>query len=309
MVEPWPLVRFSCGMLALVAWSCELLAEEAATTIARRAALPYKVVRDVPYRTDGEQPDRQVADIYLPHSESDHPTRWPTILMVHGGAWFAGDKSQVALHASYAASRGYAVVAMNYRLAPKHKFPAQLDDCRRALAWLGENAPQFGFDDDCVFLYGYSAGANLACLLGMSCERRSQGPPIRGVVAGGAPCEFQWIPDSAETLSYWLGGTRNELPQTYAAASPITFVDPTDPPVFLYHGEKDRLVPISSPRAMLSQLRKSGVKVSLHVVPNAGHMGAFLNRPSRERALDFLAECLSQNNQEASGGEQEAEPE
>lgn len=285
-----------------------------------------KVIRSVEYAQysageDSEAAQKSLlADVYLPQE----PGPFPTILMVHGGAWFAGSKADVSSHARHAANLGYAVVAINYRLAPTYKFPAQLDDCRSALRWINDNAERYSFDVNRIAAYGYSAGAHLVCLLGVTqnCNadvsadiesggtktadlRSSESDPIhhevdamklpivKAIVAGGAPCEFSWIPLQSERLAFWLGGSREKLPKRYSDASPTSFVDDADPPTFFFHGTTDRIVPLSSAEKMNSLLEQQGVHSILHIVPDASHFGAFINRNARKLAIQFLDEQLN----------------
>ena len=259
---------------------------------------PYRVVYSVEYARTPAREDKEakslLADLYLPTGEG----RFPTLLMVHGGAWFSGNKAHVTMPARYAAKRGYAVVAINYRLAPAYKFPSQLEDCRTGLRWIADNAEKYSFDPERLAAYGYSAGAHLACLLGMTQNNRgeedAQQPRVRAIVAGGAPCEFSWLPKESERLAFWLGGSRLSVPEMFRAASPTTFVDAKDPPTFFYHGEVDRIVPLTSARTMHRMLESVGVESSFHLVPEATHLGAFLNQKAREEAIAFLDGVLSE---------------
>jgi len=252
------------------------------------AAAEYSVQRDVAY---GDGP-RQRADLYLPKGAGPHPT----VLMIHGGAWMTGDKTWMNLHARAAAKRGYAVVSINYRLAPKNKFPAQVEDTWRALAWLRANADKYEFDKRRIAIWGYSAGAHLACMIGLADEPGPRGrraaAKIRAIVAGGTPCDFRNLPLDLKWLAYWLGGTRREKPEVYKQASPAVLVSKDDPPVFLFHGEKDFMVPGIGARAMGAQLKAKGVRAEMHRVRGAGHMAAFLDAEARKKALDFLDSVL-----------------
>ncbi|MEI6526387.1 MAG: alpha/beta hydrolase [Planctomycetota bacterium] len=128
----------------------------------------------------------QVADVYMPPTgDIEHQPLYPGILAIHGGAWAAGDKRFDALHCRKIAEQGYVVMAINYRLAPRHKHPAQIDDCREALRWLSEHAQEYHIDPDKLGVWGYSAGGHLAALL--ATDRKTEDPPIRVCVAGGAP--------------------------------------------------------------------------------------------------------------------------
>ena len=246
-----------------------------------------------------------LADIYLPKLGSDEDTSHqpsteklhPTVLMVHGGAWFSGNKAHVSLHARDVAKAGYAVVAVNYRLAPKYKFPAQVEDLRAALRFIRDESDTYHFDTKRIAAYGYSAGAHLASLLGLlqneAQENVVEGAIVRAVVAGGAPCEFSWIAEDSERLKFWLGGSRKDQPETYRLASPISFVNRGDPPTFIFHGVKDRIVPIASSQKLQELLAKHGVANEYRRVPQADHLGAFIDAKSRAEAIRFLGTQLA----------------
>lgn len=249
-----------------------------------------RVVRDVEY-VDRET-GSLTADIYLPAGAGP----FPSVLMVHGGAWMAGNKSHSAWHARRLAQRGFAVVAINYRLAPIHRFPAQLEDCQAALAWMTAQAGRFPFDVERIAAYGYSAGGHLVCLLAMQVAQQRQQPcQVRAVVAGGAPCEFRDLPPHSERLAFWLGGSREQVPEAYRLASPTAFVSPAAPPVFFFHGTTDRVVPPDRSRQLYEALRAAGVSTTMHLVAQAGHMGAFLDDQAFEQSVRFLEAKLRGN--------------
>jgi acetyl esterase/lipase len=253
------------------------------------SAASYSIDRDVVYRTCGDV--KLKADIYRPR----HAGLRPGVVMIHGGAWMSGSKTHVALHAMRIAKRGYVVMAIDYRLAPKHKFPAQIEDCRAAVQWLRRNAKTYRVDGARIAAYGYSAGGHLACLLGTAGETdpgSNESCRVQAVVAGGAPCEFRSIPDDSKFLSLWLGGTRSEKPDLYESACPASYVSPNDPPVFFFHGEHDKLVPASNPRVLETALKNAGVMTEMHLVKNAGHLATYLDVKSIDLAAEFLDRVL-----------------
>ncbi|MCA9269038.1 MAG: alpha/beta hydrolase, partial [Planctomycetales bacterium] len=200
------------------------------------------VTRDVPYVDDDDV--KHLADVYVPAGEGP----FPAVLMIHGGAWTSGSKGHMLAHARAASSAGYTVVAINYRLAPRDIFPAQIDDCRAAVRWMRSNADKYKIDPERIAAYGYSAGGHLACLLGTSdaSDKDAISCRVQCVVAGGAPCEFRRLPDDSPVFSFFLGGTPSEKPDAYRDASPTAFASADDPPVFFFHGGEDRVVPQSS---------------------------------------------------------------
>lgn len=270
---------------------------KAGSTVFKSTDDKYETIYSVEYATfkknGSDEKGSLLADIYQP--KGDGP--FPTILMVHGGAWFSGNKSHVSLHARSAADAGYAVVAINYRLAPRYKFPAQLVDLRSGLRFIKENKQKYSFDTERIAAYGYSAGAHLVSLLGVTQNEAKEnlidGAEVKAIVAGGTPCEFSWIADDSERLSFWLGGSREQKPKVYKNASPTSFVDAKDPPFFFFHGTADQIVPLSSAQTMKKLLVEKNVENSFHTVPRASHMGAFMDQKARGLAIQFLGKELS----------------
>jgi acetyl esterase/lipase len=240
----------------------------------------YETIRDRLYVQHGDVPLQ--ADVYRPCGKGP----FPGVLCIHGGAWMFGNKYHMAMIAELLAEKGYTAVSINYRLAPQHKFPAQIDDCRTALRWMRENAPQYKIDPNRLAAWGYSAGGHLAALMGVA----ESG--LKAIVAGGAPCDFRELPAENRQLAFWLGGSRHELPEVYKAASPAAFVSDRAPPFFFYDGEKDIVVPIASPKAMAESLRRADVPVTMHILPDGGHITAFFNRDTMNEAIKFLDKYL-----------------
>ena len=112
-------------------------------------------IRDLSYGPHGKW---NLLDLYLP---KDVPAPLPVIVSVHGGGWVYGSKETYRYYCSDLARRGFAVVNFSYRLAPKNKFPAALEDTDAAFRWLIENAAAYGLDLTRVFAVGDSAGAHM----------------------------------------------------------------------------------------------------------------------------------------------------
>ncbi|MHC4180662.1 MAG: alpha/beta hydrolase fold domain-containing protein [Planctomycetota bacterium] len=265
-----------------------LLAGYAAVSAPRAAAAEasYETIRDIVYAPRKDEPLR--ADVYRPTGQGP----FPGVLCVHGGAWAVGNKNHMASIARRLAEAGYTAVSINYRLAPKHKFPAQIEDCRQALLWVRKNAKQHKIDPKRLGAWGYSAGGHLVALLAVS------DTGLQAVVAGGAPCDFRKVPPDSRKYAFWLGGTRRKLPKVYESASPANFVSPDDSPIFFYHGQRDRLVRLSQPTAMAAELKKSGVAVELLAIPETGHLAAFLNRAAQSEGIKFLDKHLAVSHPE-----------
>ena len=245
-----------------------------------------------------------LCDVYLP--ESDPPSEGrPVVVVIHGGAWISGDKWTLEGYSRLLARHGFAVVTINYRHAPKHKFPKQVDDVRQALIWTTENAERFSINLDQLGLFGYSAGGHLAAMVGNLVDepmevrlktsqwnaddrRWKKLPKIHALCLGGPPCDFRSIPIDSTGMSFFLGGSRRQRPEVYAAASPANHVSPSDPTTQIIHGDDDFIVPIAGSRAYYTALRKLGVDTRFNTVAGQGHMATFLNMNTRQTVLEFF---------------------
>lgn len=200
----------------------------------------------------------------------------PVVLVIHGGSWQSGDRSQLADLNDHLASRGYVVAAVEYRLAPRWPFPAARDDVRAAVAYLKAHASELGLDPQRVVLLGRSAGGQLALLVAYT----AGGPAIRGAIAFYAPADLRYsydhpanplVLDSRGVITAYLGGSPDQRPEVYAAASPLNFVGAATPPTLLVHGGRDELVkPIQSER-LADRLMEAGRPLFLLRLPWATH--------------------------------------
>jgi acetyl esterase/lipase len=225
------------------------------------------------------------ADIYRPQG-SKQGENLPGIILIHGGAWTVGDKSNDALHAKRLASLGFIVMVVNYRLAPKHPFPSQLDDCCLALEWFCDPLNTPDLDIQSIGGWGYSAGGHLVGLL--ATKPMAKIPRLKACVVGAAPCDLSQIPERSQMLTGLLGGPRSQFPDRYRDASPVFHVSPDDPPFFLFHGTKDLLVPPDSSRIMRDALEKNGVPYEYFEVQNKAHLMTFIDKEVTEKSFEFL---------------------
>lgn len=259
----------------------------------------YSIKRDITYASpDGKN---LLLDAYVP----DGPGPFPAVLVVHGGSWKSGNKMQLSGYAMRLAARGFATFAINYRLAPEFKHPAQINDCRAALRWIEEHANEYHVDPDRIGAIGYSAGAHLVFLLGMAGDQNKpdevvpprkpgekSGRRLKAVVAGGSPCDFTVLEEDDKVLAHFLGGTKGEVPEVYVTASPAFYLSEDDPPILFFHGTADELVTIRGPEIMIERLQKKGVEASLHKVPGGDHITAATNLQAVQKSIEFLEKHL-----------------
>jgi acetyl esterase/lipase len=268
----------------LLLWSSVALA--LAACAGSREGAGYSVTEAVRYASAPAANDPRVGDFYRP----DGAGPFPAVLVIHGGSWQRGSRSEMARFARRLVQAGYAVYNIDYRLAPEHRYPAQLEDVRAAFAWLHGRARSLSVDPDRIAVMGYSAGAHLALLLGLADSGGAPRP--RAVVAGGAPSDLTAYPNSP-TLAALIGDSGTALPDVYAEASPISHVSPGDPPVLLYHGALDLIVDVEQSRRLQAKLREAGVHAELLEEPWSGHGTAFLlDSDAFRAALAFLAEQM-----------------
>lgn len=226
-------------------------------------------------------------NIYRP----PQPGKYPGIVVIHGGGWQSGSPETNANFSRYMAARGYTVFAITYRYAPAYKFPAQLEDVRSALAFIQKHAAEYETDINRIAFLGRSAGGQLAMLAGYQ-----QNPfPVRAVISYYGPSNLAQgyreppTPDPLnvrDVLEAFLGGTPDQVPEQYAKASPINYVNRPVPPTLLVHGSRDHITRIAFPRKLLQSLQASGNQAILLEIPWAEHAFDYIfNGPSNQLAL------------------------
>ena len=102
-------------------------------------------------------------DIFKPELVVD--AKLPVLINVHGGGWVTGDKKWRIAQGKLFADMGMCVININYGLSPKYKYDQSLRHVVKAMHWVENNADDYGFDLDNVFVMGDSAGGQIACLM------------------------------------------------------------------------------------------------------------------------------------------------
>lgn len=241
--------------------------------------------------TPPEWPVPLNADLYLPPAVISQELH-PVVLLLHGGAWQRGDKSSEKTLGRALAGHGYAALAVNYRLAPQARHPAQLQDVQQALRWLQEHAEEYRLDVGRVAAWGYAAGGHLAALLAV--QPPSDLPPLRVVIVGGAPVDLRDPALDQATLRAFLGGTRRQIPAVYERASPMAQLRPGLPAFLLYHGSVDEVVPPAMAQRFANALAAADVAVELVWLEGLDHDGAAASDKVQPLALDYLDHHLGQ---------------
>jgi acetyl esterase/lipase len=200
----------------------------------------------------------------------------PIVIVIYGGAWRGGEPTQAANVSRALAESGYLVAAIDYRHAPTFTFPAQLDDVRRSIALVRDSAVSWNADVTRVALIGRSAGGHLAELAAFAPGDR----PVQAVVAIYAPWNLDDgyrdppVPDPIGVrgvIGNFIGGSPEQQPERYRAASPSSFVRPGLPSTLLVFGARDHLVKPEFNRAAAAALRRAGNRVVDVELPWAEH--------------------------------------
>ena len=215
-------------------------------------------------------------DLYYP---DEVETLLPVIVYVHGGGWTGGDKASGAgfRFLPVLRERGYLTISVNYRLSPKHKFPAHIEDVKCAIRHLRAEAETYHLDPNRIGAIGGSAGGHLVALLGVTDESA-------GMEGSGGYLEYSSRVQAVVDLfgpidpaeSCTVGWARqvfgaNCEDEIISLSSPLAYVSSDDPPFLILHGDLDELVLLEQSQTFYDRLTAAGVPATLQVIKNAGH--------------------------------------
>jgi acetyl esterase/lipase len=236
------------------------------------------------------------------------------VVVVHGGSWSAGERSDYPLWNEWLARQGYAVFDVDYRLAPQPNWQTATGDVKCAVGWVRANAGRFAVDPARIALLGRSAGGHLALLAAYSTNESALPPScaapdasVRAVVSLYAPTDLKWgyehpanrrVLDGPGKIRNFVGGTPASAPELIRLASATTHVNSLSPPTLLFHGGRDQLVSDRHMTLLTERLSQQRVSHRALLIPYAQHAfdynfdgwGSQLTRPL---LLNFLREHLN----------------
>lgn len=277
---------------------------------------PVRPQLDIPYAATDNP--RQRLDLYLPDKPGSN--RLPVIVFLHGGGWRYGDKASGAAHLMpFVRSGEYAGVSAGYRLSDEAIWPAQIHDSKAAIRWIRANADKYGLDSRRIAVWGRSAGAHLALMLGVSSDvpelegdlgrHTDMTSAVSGVVNFfgvtdipaliGQPSDI----DRADPLAPEARLIGRALPgnaDAARAASPMTYLTPNDAPVLTLHGTADNIVPYDQAVRLDRALTQAGVPSYFISVTGARHGG--FPEEAIGRVRDFFSKILLGNDVEIPTG-------
>ncbi len=258
-----------------------------------------RVIKDITYVSNSTSQSQKL-DLYVPSattgandekseskkSRSESSTKskrsmngWPLVVWIHGGGWRGGDKRGGPYRPLLDA--GFAVASINYRLSGEAKWPAQLDDCRSALAYLRAHGQEYEVDSKRMGIWGGSAGGHLVLMLVLKDDTSSPPPyEIAAACDWFGPTDLARFRAGGETtkegqeLVPQLFGLQGDALMTAAsAASPVSYVGKAKHivPILVVHGKSDELVSIKQSERFVEKMKAAGYKdIKLEAV-SGGH--------------------------------------
>lgn len=239
-----------------------------------------------------------------------HPTIRPVrqvgaVVVIHGGGWMGGKRQDMDRLCQEIAKRGLVAATIQYRLAPKYKWPAMIDDVQTAVRYLRANASKYNIDPMRIGATGASAGGHLSLLLGFS-ETHDQKPTlfagqsskVSAVLNIFGPTDMSQDYDAGWQILFGglTGKKQSEFPAFVKDFSPVNYITKGSAPVFTVHGAKDPLVPVIQSKRLEDKLKAVGVPCTTRVIEGMGHEVALSNpacKKAMEEGLAWLVKQLS----------------
>ena len=245
-------------------------------------------------------------DVYVP-ANVESP---PLVVYVHGGAWRAGSK-EGGVPMQFV-ENGFAVASLDFRASTDAQFPAMLHDIKGAIRYLRDHAGNFGYDSEKFAIAGSSSGAHLAALVGVTNGHKE----LEGTIGGHADTSS----DVQAIISYFgasdlttilsqstprglgvrepalellLGALPEDNAELAELASPVYHVDAGDPPLLLFHGDRDFQMPINQSHQLEGAYDVLGLDVQFDTVHGSAHGGpGFFDEDHLPVALEFLKRTI-----------------
>lgn len=239
-------------------------------------------------------------DLYIPQVPGKQEL--PLLIWTSGSAWFSDDgKSGAAAIAEEFNPRGYAVAGVSVRSSLQVKFPGQLFDIRAAIRWLRAHAEDYGVDPGRIAIMGNSSGGWVSAIAATTSDiLQLDGEPDVGGVSSAVQASVPFFPPTAfrqmdrQTLeqkatydlaflpvivhdapfspeSNLIGCPIQTCPQATEAANPITYINGHEPPIHVFHGTFDPLLPPGQSEALYEALKAARDEASFTLVDGAGH--------------------------------------
>ncbi|KAA6438421.1 alpha/beta hydrolase [Dyadobacter flavalbus] len=239
------------------------------------------IVKDLEYKKTAQRSLK--LDVFSPVNTSG---KRPAVLLIFGGGWRSGDKTQLHAIAAQLAKNGFVSFTADYRLSTEALYPAAVEDLKEAVIWIRENAETFNVDTSRVATLGFSAGGQLAALVGntghsgiFNTGRKQNGPSdaiqavvdIDGVLAYIHPESGEGDDSkSVSAATNWFGGNKVEKKAMWEQASPLRYVTAQSPPILFINSSVERMH--AGREDMRKKLDAFGIYSEVRTFPEAPHV-------------------------------------
>jgi pectinesterase len=244
-------------------------------------------------------------DAFYPAAHS--PKIHPAVLLIHGGGWRSGDRSQQIPMAQQLAVKGYVAVTAEYQLSSEALYPAAVHDLKAAIRWLRAHASEFNIDTTRIAVLGFSAGGQLAALLGTTGNLRhweGQGCHQGHSSAVQAVVDIDGIlafihPESGEgddskrtsAATHWFGFSKTQNPALWQEASALSHVDIHTPPILFLNSSVPRMH--AGRDDMIGKLNALNIYSEVHTFEDAPHTFSLFH-PWFEPTVNLTVKFLDQ---------------
>jgi acetyl esterase/lipase len=246
-----------------------------------------EVVKDIAYYEGKDaDPVRHKLDLYLPKGQKN----FPVMMFVHGGTWKSGNKNLYEPLGKLYAKNGVGVVIINYRLSPKVKHPAHIEDVARAFAWTHKNIAKYGGDPDNLFVCGHSAGGHLVSLLSTNETYLKAEKLALANIKGTIPLSgvFIVVPNALFKDIF------TDDKDTVKSASPIEHVGGKHPPCLMLYADNELPTLNLMAEQMCKKLKECQCEASTLKIAGRTHISIITSMtkeadPANQAILEFLA--------------------
>jgi len=235
-------------------------------------------------------------DAYVPAGE-----RLPAVILVHGGGWKSGYRSEFAPMAVRLAQQGFAAITISYRLSGEARYPAALRDVQDAVRWVRAHADELHIDPQRIALAGGSAGGQLASLAGVTLGQ-GMGEGVQAIINIDGLSDFtselalRYEDDPAKNPSSagaWFGGRYAEKAALWREASPIQYVRAGIPPMLFIGSAQPRFS--AGREEMMARMAQVGVASEKVLLPDTPHSFWLFDpwlQPTVDASVAFLRRQL-----------------
>ena len=273
--------------------------------------------KDVNYVGDDQM--FHTCDIYLPKQEK---ANYPVVIHIYGSAWFNNNGKGAADLGTIVKAlldAGYAVVCTNHRSSMDAKWPAQIHDIRAVIRFVRGEAKKYKFDTSFIATSGFSSGGHLASTAATTSGTKqtkvgtvdidlegnlgaytNESSTVNAACDWSGPVDLTAM-DCGDHMTMGDNSPEDVLldsklakePDKYLSLSATNYVDPNDPPVIIFHGEKDNVVPCCQGKKFFELLKAAGVKTEATFVPEGGHGMGMYAEENLQKMVHFL-DCVRQ---------------